>query len=32
LHGSFGACSSADSTKQKYARLKPWLRRFGDLQ
>ena len=31
LHGSFAARSNADPGKQKYARLKPWLRTFGDL-
>jgi cell division septation protein DedD len=32
LHGSFAARANADPAKQKYGRLKPWLRRFGDLR
>jgi septal ring-binding cell division protein DamX len=32
LHGSFATRSNAGPAKKKYERLKPWLRRFGDLR
>jgi len=32
LHGSYASESAAGSARQKYARLKPWLRQFKDLK
>jgi cell division septation protein DedD len=31
LHGSFPQRAAADTAKQKYGKLKPWLRQFSDL-
>jgi hypothetical protein len=32
LHGSFADRAQAEPAKQRFSRLKPWLRRFGDLR
>jgi len=32
LHGSFANREQAESARQRYKRLQPWLRKFGDLR